>query len=69
MLYFLNGFSGELSVTAIAKIIVPTIKISGAKIQKSFFINNLISRTGLFFRSKLIKINIIITRATKAHKK
>ena len=49
MLYFLNGFSGELLVTAIAKIIVPTIKISGASIQKSFFIINMILSKGSIF--------------------
>lgn len=42
MVYFRNGFSGELFVTAIAKIIVPTNKISGAKTQKSFLIVNTI---------------------------
>ena len=42
ILYFLNGFSGELFVTAIANIIVPIIKISGANIQNSFFMIEMI---------------------------
>jgi hypothetical protein len=41
VLYFLNGFSGELFVTEIANKIVP-IRINGATIQNSFFMIGMI---------------------------
>ena len=42
ILYFFNGFSGELFVTAIANTIVPITKINGANIQNSFFMTEMI---------------------------
>ena len=58
ILYFLNGFTGELLVTAIANITVPTIKTSGAKTKKSFFILGMTlgKSTRILLGNKNIKI-------------
>ena len=50
--YSLKGFPGELLVNAIAKITKAMIKITGAKIQKSFLIFIIILSMSDFWKDR-----------------